>query len=489
MLNYGNPQLRIQILDEIKAFNNQNQKKESLKEFEIFKGRIYPYVKEYLEGMLSKESVSEMPIVSSINLCKRVIKQEASIYKEAPIRTFVGVSEEQAKALEELYEYMNINVKMAKANEAYKLQDQTHLQVVLINGELCVRPMMRHHLDAVPSPLDPEQADAYIVSGFDRSMFAPRLNENEDEFNQLIADPEDYKGVTKLALWSDEFNFIMDVQGNIVSGPDVANPIKVKPFVDISNQKDYEYWVRPSMSLTDFTVQFNSAMSDLGQIVRMQGFAQAYLIGEESLMPQNIQIGPNYVLKLPVNPDKPTTTEFGFANPNSDLAGSISYIEMLLSTFLSAQGVDPNIVSGKAQGQSYSSGIERLLAMIDKFEASKADMDLFAYAEKKLFKIIAAYINTYSGTELFKYNIGAIPEGANVEIQYKKPEMMMSEKEKLEVIQLKTDLGIMSQVEAIAFDRGLDLEEAAKVKAEIDKEIAMPSLMPRPQIPDNNGQN
>lgn len=471
MLNYANGTLRASIIEEIKAYNNQVQKKESLKELEIFKGRILPYVKEYLEQLLSAETVKEMPVISSINICKRIIKQEASLYKIPPKRTFTNVSEEQAKMLEYIYGEMEANVKMMKANEIYKLQDQVHLQIAMVDGHLAIRPLMRHHIDAVPSPLDPEVADAYILSGFDRSMYAPRLAEYEDGENQQIADPEDYKGINRLAWWSDQYNFITDLNGNILSGQDVNNPLGMMPFVDVASNKDYEYFVRPSLSLTDFTVQFNAAMSDLGQIVRMQGYSQAYWKGPEDMMPpHNIQIGPAFLLKLPINPNQPVDSEFGFASPNADIAGSIQYIEMLLSTFLTAQGVDPNVVSGKGQGKAYTSGIERLLAMIEKFEASKSDMDAFRAAEKKMFEIVKQYLNTYGGTDLLEYNIGQLPEEAELEIEFAKPEMLLSEKEKLEIIQMKTDLGLMSQVEAIAFDRNLPLDAAEEVLKEIQKQ-------------------
>jgi hypothetical protein len=470
-LNYGNLQLRKNIVDEILSNNNKIQKNDSLKQFEIFRGRLLPYVKQYLQGMLSNDTVNEMPIVSSINLAKRVVKSTATLYQECPVRTFTGLTEEQTQVLEQVYEDMDIDQKMQKANEAYKLQDQTHIQVVPQDGKLYLRCLMRHHLDAVPSPMNPEMADAYIVNGFDRSMFVPRLSQSEDAANQTIADPEDYKSqTTKFALWSDEFNFIMNENGSIISGPDVSNPIGMKPFVDIAGYKDYEYFNRLDMSIVDFAVQLNAAMSDLGQIVRMQGFAQAFLKCAESMIPQNIQVGPNYIIKLPIDPNNPVETDFGFASPSPDLAGSISYIETLLSTFLSSIGLDPKIVSGKGDAQKFNSGIERLLSMLERFEATRSDMELFEQAERKLFKIVVQYLNTYSGTDILKYKISTIPEDADVEIEFKKPEMVQTESEKIQSIRDKIELNLITQTEAIMMDRNVSEEAAIEIKKQIDAE-------------------
>lgn len=475
-LNYGNLNLRKSIIEEIKSYNNQVQKKDSLKQFEIFRGRIYPYVLEYLQSLLSENSVREMPVISALNILKRVIKQSATLYQEAPTRTFVNLSDDQIKVLTQVYEDMQIDQKMAKANEYYKIQDQTHLQVLLENQKLHLRCLMRHHIDVVPDEMNSEFADAYIVTGFDRSMYSPRLSESEDAMNQLIADPEDYKEqAKKYALWSNDYNFVMNEQGGIISGPDVVNPIGLMPFVDICNYKDFEYFNRLDMSVTDFTVQLNGAMSDLGQIVRMQGFAQAYLKGPEDLLPpQNIVIGPTYVLKLPIDKNNPTETEFGFASPNSDLAGSINYIETLISTFLSSVGIDPKTISGKAESKSYSSGIERLLANLERFEATRADQEAFINGEKKLFKIICRYLNTYAGSDALKYKIAAIDEeNADIEINFKKPEMIQTEEEKLNSIRNKLELQLITQVEAIAMDRNISEEAAEAIYEEMQQEYKM----------------
>jgi hypothetical protein len=274
----------------------------------------------------------------------------------------------------------------------------------------------------------------------------------------------------RYALWSDEFNFIMNEHGSIVSGEDVMNPIGMMPFVDIASYKDYEYFNRLDMSVVDFAIQLNAAMSDLGQIVRMQGFSQAYLKCDSDLMPQNIQIGPSYIIKLPIDKNNQVETEFGFATPGADLAGSISYIETLLSTFLSSMGLDPKTISGKGDAVKFNSGIERLLSMLEKFEATRTDMELFEQAEKKLFKIVAQYLNIYSGTEILNYQIANIPEDADVEIEFKKPEMLQTEAEKMQTIRDKLELNLITQTEAIMIDRDITEEAALEVKKELDSE-------------------
>lgn len=478
MIDFGSKDMRKMIIAEIDSEENKRRKEESLQQFEILKDRCEPFVIEYLKKFYQEDSICELPIVSSINIGRRIIQQEAAVYDIAPERSFTGVSEEQSAKILKLYEEMGVNQKMLKANQFYKAEDQTHVQVTLSKGKLKIRNLMGHHLDAIPSDLDATEAEAYLVSGYDRSAYLPRLKSYQDLMDQKIADPDDYEeSLKRIAVWTNELNFIMDKDGNVVSGDEVLNPLELMPFVDISVDKDSEYFVRSGHATSQFTIQFNGSVTDLAQIVRMQGFAQAWFKGSEEIMPQNLRIGPNIVLKLPINPERPAETDFGYATPNSDLSGSIEFLNTVLSSFLSSRGIDPKTINTRGESQTYSSGFERLLSLIEQFKPSKQDFAVFKKAEKQLFKIIKAYINTYSGTDLLQYDIGPIPEGADIEVKFFEPQSVLSENEKVDLLQKKIDLGLISKVEAIMYDRGLPEEEAEKVLEKIQKET-----MPKEEI-------
>ena len=83
MGNWLDINYRKSVISEIKGEENKRRKAESLKQFEIFNDRMDQYVVEYLKKQFSAATVREMPVVSSINLPKRIVTQEASIYKRA----------------------------------------------------------------------------------------------------------------------------------------------------------------------------------------------------------------------------------------------------------------------------------------------------------------------------------------------------------------------------------------------------------------------
>lgn len=490
--NWLDQNFRKSIIDDINSEENKQRKAESLKQYEIMNDRMHPYVVDYLKQQFSHKTVSEMPVISSINLPKRIVAQEASIYKAEPSRTFSTENEKELEQLNLIYDEMAFDAKMLKANQVYKLQNQACLMIIPKNGKLTARVIYAHQYDVVPMENDPEKAAAYIISTFDKSLYLQEDNSagnptgykpstyknNSDQVNQKTADQDDWKRDSeKYIVWTPELHFVMDGSGKII-GEEINSPLAefgIMPFVDIACDKDFEFFVRSGQGLTDFGVQYCGALSDLGNIVKLQSYSQAWMSGSKDLIPQNIVVGPNSILKLPVDPNDKVETKFGFASPNSDLAGAANYVEIILSNFLSSRGIDPKVVTGKGDVSKYSSGMERFLALIEKFEASKADFSLFKNVETEAFDLIVSWINTLIGTDQLdeEYQISKISEDTKMFIKYAEPAMLQSRQEKVDAIQKEMEAGLLSRVEGIMELRQVDKESAIAIAKEIDAAVIM----------------
>ena len=451
------------------------RKAKSFQEYEIYNGNINQYVEAYLEDQLSKRTVSKMPIISSIDICKRIADQEASVYKNSPMREFKEVSENDKMALDWVYQDCQADIKMMKSNRYFKLQAQSLVQVILKDSKIDLRILFPHNYDIIPDANDPEKPESIVISAFDRNLFTQGGNAKNtnnanyvvgnftDNVNQTNADKDDYKrSLDRYVVWSKEYNFVMDGNGIIVSGDDVNNALKVLPFVDIATDKDFNYFVDKGSQLPNFAVQYNAALSDLANIVRLQGYSQAVLIGSKEAMPEEVIVGPTTVLKIATDPNQPTQTDFKFVTPSPDLSGSIQFIEVLISNFLSSRGLSPATVSGKSQADKFTSGVDRFLALIDRFEATKQDFAVFDDAEMKIFEIIKAHLVTYSNNKLLnkKYWSSSSVSNAELVVKFHKPEQTQSEAEKLDIIQRRMEMGLIDDIHAIMLLDGLDASEA-----------------------------
>ena len=136
----------------------------------------------------------------------------------------------------------------------------------------------------------------------------------QDQRNQKIADSDDYQlGLMRFVWWTDEFNFITDGHGELVSDPeDIQNPLGYMPFIDVSEEKDFEYWVRCGCPIVDFDRDFGKMLSDTANISRLQGYAQAIVYAET--IPEDMVVGPNHVLRIPLDPNSTKDPRFEFVS-------------------------------------------------------------------------------------------------------------------------------------------------------------------------------
>ena len=495
---------RKQIVDEIIGPENIARKSKSLREYDIYRSILYKYVYNYLSQQFSQNTLSEIPITSTINLARRVVDSEASIYSREPEREFTAVDEKQDEALGNIYADGQFDQKLSVSNACYKLQAQNILMCVPKDGKIELRVLKKHQVDVIPSSTNPEVAEAFIVSSFekDKSYYTPTpeysLNspfgnsQQGDGINQAIADSDDYRRKLRFLCWTSEMQYIMDGNGNIVSevGP---NPINELPFIDVCGDKDFEFWTNENSGVADFTVEYNASLSMLNQIVKLQGFSQGVLKGNADVIPTSITVGPNHILKLINSKDadgKAVETSFEFVSPNPDLTGSREHLEMLLANFLTARGIDPSLVTGSANAQKFNSGIERLLSMVEQFEASREDYSLYRNVEDKLYQLVKKWHNASLTQDILlpQYRSTMISENSNVSVQFAAPEMIKTEKEQLELLQMKEELGVASKIDTIMALYKITKDEAVEKLQEIHNEmmIDIPSL---PKHKDKAGVN
>lgn len=492
-IDYMNPGERKRILDEILT-NQENlkRKEQSLMAFEIYKGRQAQFILKKMSDELGPATAKNSRTITSINLTKKIVKEQASLYKVEPERNWTGLNEKQTEHARLIYESGHADQKFKKANEIFKLIDQCAVQPVLKDGKIQFRPMMPHHYDVVPKPSDPEKADAYIISSFDKwRLFTSSQSAGKgyfaDSSNQSIGEPDDYRGKVLFYWWTDDFNFITDKNGAMVDEMGrplvgvtedmVKNPIGRLPFVDVSADKDFEFFVRSGNNISQMTIDLGVLISDVTEIARLQGFSQGVISSVEQ--PKDLIVGPRRLVWLKVSPNDTDATrpQFSFVSPTPDLTASLQLVANYLSLFLTSQGLSPKVVNVAGDTEKFTSGVDRFLAMVEKFEASQDDMSLFRNVETKAWDIVRSWNNTYyQATEngLDPELSGVfLPEDSKLSVKFKQPQMLMNENERVALFEKKLDLGMMTRAEAIAEDREITVEEAEKIVALIDAEDGM----------------
>lgn len=490
---------RQKLIGSINSENNKARKAISLKQFEVQGGRIEPFVKDSLKTQLDNDSVLEMPIVSSINVQKAVVDRKATIYKKKPIREFTETDEDQAATLKLIYRDMKADMKLNKANENYVYQDQTIGMIVPKNGKLIMRVFAMHQIDAIVDPTDPESCLGFVLSVFDRTNYIQRDGEKTTREtatgftgradrstassyqDEEVAEKYQYqKYVEKYIVWSPEYNFMMNGLGEVLD-PATGEPSNevelesalapegIKPFFEVSRDKDFEYFVRSSNALTDFTIQFNERLSDLANNAKMNGYAVAILKTPTELKPADMVIGHSRLIHLATdNPEQ--EVDFSFASPASNISEISDSVDRVLNYFITSEGLGGDTVNSRGETSKATSGVDRFLQAMQKVEAHIDDYEAFRCAEQDIYEIIKAWLRVLNGTDQLdsKYQIPNLDPNSEIQVEYYKPEMLQTESERIANIERLIEIGVMSKKEALMELRSIeDKDKAAEMLAEI----------------------
>ena len=485
--------VRIQVLKDIKSEENYNRKRDQQKRFDVYNDKQDVYILERLRREFSEKTVQEMRKILSINLSKRIIDEKSAVYARYPERIFstksgAELTEDQQAQLMNLYKCNRVNIAMKRANVFYNLHDQCALMIVPNKrGGFKVRAIPPHHYDVIPSASDPEKAYAYILNTWDYNLHRTakstetegtqlrRYKQLNDNINQSIADDNDRQALLeRFIVWTPEYHFVMDGKGNI-KGELMVNEIGELPFIDVAPMdKDFQFFVRRGSSTVDFSLDYGMLLSDNANVIRLQSYSQAVIASEK--LPQNLTVGPNHVLHLKLDPKKPEITpSFQFVTPNPDLAGTQAFLESMLSLHLTAEGQDPSILSPKGEGQRYQSGLDRLLAMISKFDAARDDFDLFKDIEADLLRILIKWSNRYQDVQgeealLPDLRLATLPDDVTVDVNFAEPEGVQTKADKEDSIIKLLSEGLMSRKKAIEKLYEVSPEKAEEILAEIEEE-------------------
>lgn len=499
------PAVRKKIIEDIKGTENSARKHEMYKRYQCYKDQTFRYVRAELLKQFDPSTVFEMSYaLSNIAIVRKVIDKLARVYKYGVEREVYinGVeSEELSDSIKAISDELDANRKFKKANRFFKLFKNTLMYVrpKPISDEIDAMQIIK--LDPLPPYLydvvelegEREKPMAIILSDYSPSKHglngAPlqsvvpgtdgrhgnALNAYSfpgDGIDQSIADTPGDEKSKGYVFWTNKYHFVCNDKGEIIGGPeDYLNPIGEMPFVNYAEDQDGSYWAIGGEDLTDGAVLMNSMITNILHIAITQGYGQLVVTGSD--IPSQIKVGPNKAIKLTQLEGDPTPTfEFKNANPPLDQLRSLveMYVALLLTTNnLSTSGVASNL-SG---GSTFPSGIAMMIDKAESMEDVEDQRQIFADNEPLVWEMYAKWAKLLSGKGELDECLAEypLPEDFDLRLKFGKPVAIESEKERLEVLKLKRDMGIISLVDALKTENpDLTDEEAEKKLAEILEE-------------------
>lgn len=485
-------QFRKLIIDEMEGPENQDRKREAYKRYEIYKDFIRKYViADLIKQDFETATIAEMEQrIPSINLTKKITNKKARVYKYPPKReTQDEIYKEQLPMIEDV---LKLNQRMKKINRYLELQKNAIGEILPYidhktgKWKLKIEVVSPHLYDIIEDEQNPEIPRVYIKSYYTENQLLVSENpevrdgrvisgnnfEDGDYQDQIIADaPKDMGEDGKhYIVWSNKFHFTMDSGGNIIenkSPEGLENPIGELPIVNFAKDQDGAFWALGGSDISDGTVLANALLADMYFIAKIQGMGIFYLFGKG--VPKSFRVGPNQGITVEVEEGDPTP-QIGFASSNPPLESHMQMIEQFIAMLLTTNDMATNTVQGSLNATNATSGIHEIIQNSEPVGSIEDDQEIFRDNEPELMEKYNRFHNKLLDKQILHEDfaeIGKISENAEYTLKFGSPSQFINEKEKLEVMKMRRELGIDDLADSLMLDNSdLTREQALELAAE-----------------------
>ncbi len=468
-----------QLVKEVQSPENVRRKKSEFDLYLTDHNELKPFVKSRVIEMYPQ--TGHLYTISSYSVTKKVVNKKAKSYKEPPIRTLINDAE-GTKKYQEIAKTFKLNASMRELDKMFN-RHQHALMAVFMDKSTDENRKETFGFKFIP--IEPFKYDLKLNDDGKPVVVILSYTPAEIQSGALdylgmdlaIAGSERSEGQGKqmfYVFWTDESHFVVrhtevkDQKGIAIEGGKIEilsvpenegneNPFGILPFayIPISGSVNYP----PTNPLGEQTIELNALMS----IYLTSGSMQTgqLVVKYPSKQPiGSLSQGLFSTFKLPQS-DNPEdkTTEAEWISPSPDMAGHRTSIMTYLSMILDEQGLGVNGTLDSGD-QSFTSGFDRIIANADVQDAIEDNQECYRDAESQIFSIIRAQLKSES-KDPFK-------DDSELAIKFRKPKMLVTDKEKLENIKLMDELDMIEPWEKLVqFDPNLTEEEAKEKHARI----------------------
>lgn len=475
--------LRRRIIEEINGSENQRRKDEAYRRNLCNKDKTKSYVVRELLKQFDDETVREMNYsISNVSIARKIIDKLARVYSNGVLRE--GADSKQTEVIENVAKATGLNRVMKQTNRYLRTHKNTMVgvlpcPVVDVAGtqyDIKVQAFQPHLYDVIEDYNDREKPMWVILSNYkpvdtplssidaaraDRGATKVMPTKKSDGKDQAIADqPEDANAEDDHYIWwSKHYHFTTNAKGEFISAngepvessQDIMNPIQKLNFVNFAIDQEGQFWADGGDDVFDGAVHVNCMITNMQHIGVTQGYGQFFMKGKN--LPRHIKMGPNKAIIMEVENNDEPSPEIGFASSSPKLQELKDQVIMYVALLLTTNNLSTKAVAAELSGgQDFASGISLIIDKAESIEDVQDQRDVFYQNEPKIFDIIASWQEVYRDALTDDLKANMLPQDLDLKVKFNDSRPIMSEKEKLENIKLRKDLGISSMIELLMQD-------------------------------------
>lgn len=493
---------RAQVIKEI-VLGQENiaRKNAMLRRHEIYRDKNSKWVMNAIE----KEGFKAVTVeqmrnrASNISIARKIVNKLA--------RTYVGGVDREAAdetsqvSIDLLADELDFDTKMKKSDRYRQLFKNTMVFPVPVLSarepgkyKIIMRVLAPWEYDVIEDPNDRTQARVVVLTQFlergleqvtdalvgagGRRVFK-NVSSSSDGRDQIIADSaaDEGKGADgsgrhrQFIFWSDSYHLTCYKDGTIVPGtgePDNSNPIGMLPPTNVASDQDGHFWAEGGDDVVEGSILINKKMTDINFISFVQGWGQMVVAAKN--IPKQLVGGPDNAFLFEIQDGDPDPKVY-FASSNPPILDWLETVDRFLRMLLTTNDLSSSDISGKLDANNAQSGIAMIIESADVISSAKDNQKLFQDKEPEIWEVVRRWHELYSSRNALVKAQQVIPafKDSNVKLKFVEVKPPVSEKEKLENMKLRKDLGIATLVDLIKLDNPDLSEEQAEAKA---KEIA-----------------
>lgn len=492
--------VRAKILDDICAADNQRRKAEMFKRYECLKDMTEKYVIRLLMAQFDASTVNEMQYaITNVSIMRKIVDKIARVYGSGVKRTCD--KKRDTSAVEEMSEQLKINEVMKRLDRYLVAFRNTMAYVHPLKQEEAGAAKYRITVDALPpflydvieSPDDPEKPMVVILSNYKAgdgelytlgnaatagrgpSPIRTAVTTGSAQDDDALADSVATRDGEQYIWWTKDYHFTTDKKGVITKKGDgndgVANPIGTLPFVNFAREQDGAFWALGGNDLADGAIKINALLTNINHVSISQGYGQLYMTGEN--LPKSVKVGPNHCIQLEHTEGQPQP-QVGFLSANPPMGEMQQLIEMYVALLLSTNNLSTTGFSSSLKdARQLASGVAMLIDRSELIEDIGDRGQVFRDGEPQIWKVLSRWANTYREKALLIDDMQEVPLPMDVEVNltFGSPQPILSELDKLAILEKRKELGLSTQVELLMRDDpGLTEDEAKAKLDQITKE-------------------
>jgi hypothetical protein len=461
------------VLD-IESEQNKRRKRNAWKLNQTLEGNQAEYTRQVLAETYPKTHTKFR--LGDINIPLKVDNKISRAYKQSPLRSCT--SENETKALESIYNEFKFQRAFKEADSVFNLHKYVCLWLTwqnpdpklnIIDGSYVLHALKPYEYDLVRDQVTGEPV-VFIQSHAQAEV--TQLAGRSDGIEQTISESQsDTSAQTRIYyFWDKDFYGVYEVKRATTATEEdfTVRIIDIKPnlleclpitYLQADSSVDYPV----DANIAEQSIDWNVAFSDLKTAAATQGHGQLILTHPEGQKLKDVHMGMHTAISLPqsAKPDAaPTDAKYISANP--DLGGQLEVLKFDIVNILDDHGIK---AKGAIEGgtDKFSSGFDRLLSEADVQDEIEDNQSLYSITlEQGNFKVLKA-------TEK-AMNQKTFSENSELEVTFEKPKVLISDKETLDNIEKREELGLILPWEKhIIMNPNLTEEQAKKREEEIVK--------------------